>query len=167
MEPYDLVFDVYRDQNMEDSNEDSDDSNEENHYGNEYPDSDESTGARAMRRAMEKMELEGDMIGEESSDDEDFYEGPTDRSAEEYCHTVEVDDPEFVGDVDFQNTADRYGVAYAKYKKKILKAFENAKEVKTDDEEDDERSSGSDCFGARGGSDDDDYYSENEVDKYA
>lgn len=173
------MFDVYRDQNaVHYSDNDSDDSNQENHYGNEYPDdSDESAGERAMVRAMDAMQLAQEM-GEDSSDDEDLYEGPTSKGDGEYVHTLDVDEPEFVGDVDFQDTAARYGLAYAKYKKKILKAFANAKEVKTDDEEDDDgdrSSSGhsSDAFGGgRGGarSDDDDdeeCFSENELDKYA
>lgn len=167
------MFDCYRGQGnaMEDSGDDSDDSNEENHYGNEYPDSDESTGERAIRRAMNAMQLQEEM-GEESSDDDDFYEGTKPGNNEDYCHTVEVDEPGFKGDVDFQDTADRYGVAYAKYKRKILKAFENAKEVPTDDEDDrSDRSSDSDYFGTKkggdGDDDDDECFSENELDKYA
>lgn len=162
MEPYDLIFDCYRDPNRVDySDGDSDDSNEENHYGNEYPDSDESANDQEIRRAMESMQLaqEG-----ESSEDEDFYEGTPGQSSD-YVHTLEVDEPGFVGDVDFQDTADRYGVAYAKYKKKILKAFENAAEVPTDDEDGD-RSSGSEYF-KDSERDSDDYYSENELDKFA
>ena len=111
---------------------------------------------------MESMQLEA----EESSDDEDFYEGSTHKTANEYVHTLEVDEPGFKGDVDFQDTADRYGLAYAKYKKKILKAFENAQEVPTDEEEDEDRSSCSDYFGTKD-SDDDECYSESEMDKYA
>lgn len=168
------MFDVYRDQNrIEDSDNDSEDSNQENHFGNEYPDSDESHGERVMRRAMDAMQLDQEMDGEDSSDDEDLYEGPTSKGNGEYVHTLDVDEPEFVGDVDFQDTAARYGLAYAKYKKKILKAFANAKEVKTDDEDEEDRSSGhsSDAFGGGGGGrsddDEDECFSENELDKYA
>lgn len=148
------------------SDGDSDDSNQENYYGNEYPDSDEGDGERAMRHAVESMRL----AAEESSDDEDYYEGASSKPSEAYVHTLEVDEPGFVGDVDFQDTADRYGIAYAKYKKKILKAFENAKEVPTDEEsgeDDGERSSGNLSDREWRRSDDEDCYSENELDKFA
>lgn len=166
MEPYDLIFASYRDQQDKfvDSDGDSDDSNEENHFGNEYPDSDEGDGERAMRHAIDNMGLDG----EESSDDEDYYEGASSKPSEAYVHTLEVDEPGFMGDVDFQDTADRYGIAYARYKKKILKAFANAKEVPTDEEEDDEeRSSGNLSDREWRRSDDEDCYSENELDKFA
>lgn len=171
VQPYDLMFDFYRDPNrIECSDGDSDDSNQENHYGNEYPDSDGSgTGERAMRHALEAMQLQQEEEMD-SSDDEDFYEEETLKNAGGYVHTLEVDEPGFVGDEDFQDTADRYGLAYAKYKKKILKAFANAKEVPTDDEEDEERSSGGSggYFGGTRSDDDvEDCFSENELDKYA
>lgn len=162
------MFNCFRDQNkFVDSDGESDDSNQENYYRNEYPDSEESDGGRAMRRAIDKMRLDEEMAGE-SSDDEDYYEGEGQKKpADEYVHTLEVDEPGFVGDVDFQDTADKYGVAYAKYKKKILKAFDNAAEVPTDDDDSD-NSSGSDFYlRNKGDYDEEDCYSENELDKFA
>lgn len=156
------MFNCYRDQErIDDSDGESDDSNQENYYRNDYPDSDEGEGGEGMRRAVEAMQLRED----ESSEDEDYYEGPATNKPDEYVHTLEVDEPGFVGDVDFQETADRYGVAYARYKKKILKAFENAKEVPTDDEED-SNSEASD-YVAKSDDDEDNYRSENELDKFA
>lgn len=147
---------------MDDSDGESDDSNQENYYRNDYPDSDESESGRAMRQAVQSMRLQDD----ESSEEEDYYEAAVQHTKpDEYVHTIEVDEPNFMGDVDFEETANRYGIAYAKYKKKILKAFENAKEVPTDDEE--ESNSDRSDYTGNSNEDDDDYHSENELDKFA
>lgn len=88
---------------------DDSDSNDENHWKNDYPDEEnfsdgESIDERVMRKAIENLDVEDDL-----SSDEDL-----------------------VCSAEIKDNADRYGTAYAMYKKKVLKEF------KEDSDEDDD-----------------------------
>lgn len=102
--------------NNEEEEEDSEDSNEENYFRNDYPDEEddlESVNLREMCRAIESVSLNSYSDGD-SSDDE------LQRNGNGFIFSVDSFDDSFVDDVDSQDV-DRYGTAYAKYKKRILR----------------------------------------------
>lgn len=153
--PFDDLIYEDRFNNDDDANEyDSEDSNQENHFGNDYPDEDdqvamnsdqsededfESAGARELRQAVEKFVLcddDEDSSSAEyfSSDDEDCLE-----YSDPYVHTVDVGfENEFIDD------ADRYGMAYARYKARVLKRLHDTPEKNTEGESDDDGGESSD-----------------------
>lgn len=175
MEPYDdLIFGSYRDNGIKKYDEmedcESEDSNDENNYRNDYPDTDEgSIGDEDMQKAVAKLCLNDDGNSDSDSDGEnEYYLTGSDpqNKPDSYVHSIDPNDPTFEGDIDFQDVADRYGDAYAQYKRRVLKAFEKAK-CEDIDEEDEEKSCSSSDFSGYSGKDDEECFSENELDKYA
>lgn len=103
-----------------------DDSNDENNFRNDYPDEDqmsdnESIGERDMRRAMNNFD-----IGLDLSSDEENENG--------FVYSVDSEGISFEDDLDYCDV-NRYGEAYARYKKRALQELEE----EVDDSEDDEQ----------------------------
>lgn len=122
----------------DDINEDED-SNDENNWRNDYPDEDdmsgnESIGERQMRQAMNNVE-----IGNDLSSDEENQNG--------FVYSVDSEAIGFEDDMDYCDV-NRYGEAYAKYKKRVLRELESGSENSDSDEDEDERNirSGSESF---------------------
>lgn len=109
---YDLYSGRYPDNGYSDAESDSDseDSNSESHWRNEYPDEDEdgdeSIGEKDMRRAVNNLDL--GML---------FH-----WSVDTYVHSKLFPDDDLSEDEDLDDDdANRYGIAYSKYKKRVLK----------------------------------------------
>ncbi|XP_055905513.1 probable RNA polymerase II nuclear localization protein SLC7A6OS [Eupeodes corollae] len=123
---------VYEDCYNDEEGEDSEDSNEENYFRNDYPDEEDddadndSMGFRDMRRAIETIDFDANE-NELSSDDEDYHQA---RSG--FVFSIDAGDEDFADDVDYRDV-DRYGTAYARYKKRILRDMQAEN---SEDEED-------------------------------
>lgn len=106
----------------------SEDSNDENNWRNDYPDeeemSDDSIGERQMRQAMNNFEIGEDL----SSDDENGF-----------VYSVDSEAISFEDDLDYCDV-NRYGEAYARYKKRVLRDLEEEKSDEDSDSDDDEPS---------------------------
>lgn len=110
----------------ESMNEDDSDENEEANWRNDYPDEDElsengSIGERQMRRAIENFDIEDEL----SSDGEDGENG--------FVYSIDSDGINFEDDVDYCNV-NRYGEAYARYRRRNLKELKNVSENESDDD---------------------------------
>uniref|UniRef100_A0A1A9VQ35 Probable RNA polymerase II nuclear localization protein SLC7A6OS n=1 Tax=Glossina austeni TaxID=7395 RepID=A0A1A9VQ35_GLOAU len=129
--------------NNEDSDDkyDSEDSNEENYFANDYPDEDDEMVANSSQSEDEydnenfenlstamnnfifgKDDEETDSSSSSSSADNDNYYNSYE---DPYIHTINVEDEDFCEDVDYYD-ADRYGVAYARYKARHIRKNTNA-----------------------------------------
>ncbi|CRL01301.1 CLUMA_CG014391, isoform A [Clunio marinus] len=100
----------------EDENENEDeDSNDEDNWRNDYPDEElsdnGSIGEREMRKAMNNINVGFDL----SSDEED---------ENGFVYSVDSEAFSFEDDLDYCDV-NRYGEAYARYKKRVLKDIEN------------------------------------------
>jgi hypothetical protein len=109
-----------------DDQNDSEDSNDENNWRNDYPDeeemSDDSIGERQMRQAMNNIE-----IGEDLSSDDD---------ENGFVYSVDSEAINFEDDLDYCDV-NRYGEAYARYKKRALRDLaEDTSDDNSDEEED-------------------------------
>lgn len=107
------------------------DSNDENNWRNDYPDEDDnsengSIGEREMMRAMNNFDIGNDL----SSDDED-------RNG--FVYSVDSEAISFEDDVDYCDV-NRYGEAYARYKKRVLKDLEEGSDDSNDGDDDSESS---------------------------
>lgn len=104
----------------EEDNSEDEDSNDENNWRNDYPDEDEfdeSVDEDDMRRAMEDFDLDGNR--ELSSDDSNFGEAEEEKS-NGFVYSIDSEAIGFEDDLDYCDV-NRYGEAYARYKKRILK----------------------------------------------
>ena len=105
---------VNSDSENDDANEDED-SNDENNWRNDYPDDEmsenESIGERHMRKAMNDFE-----IGNDLSSDEEDHNG--------FVYSVDSEAISFEDDLDYCDV-NRYGEAYARYKKRAIRELEN------------------------------------------
>lgn len=94
------------------------DSNDENNWRNDYPDEEveisdnESVGERQMRLAMNNFE-----IGNELSSDEEENNG--------FVYSVDSEGITFEDDLDYCDV-NRYGEAYARYKKRVLRELKES-----------------------------------------
>lgn len=98
------------------------DSNDEGNYRNDYPDeddSDHSIGEREMRRAMKSFDIDHDL-----SSDESDYNG--------FVYSVDADAFSFEDDLDYCDV-DRYGEAYARYKKRVVRELEGGESDDSDE----------------------------------
>lgn len=108
---------------------DDEDSNDENNWRNDYPDEDdmsgnESIGEREMLKAMNNFE-----IGNDLSSDEEDQNG--------FVYSVDSEAICFEDDVDYCDV-NRYGEAYARYKKRVLKELEGGSDHSDDGDDDSE-----------------------------
>ncbi|XP_028173875.1 probable RNA polymerase II nuclear localization protein SLC7A6OS [Ostrinia nubilalis] len=96
-----LIYGSYRDNGLQPSDseaDDDDDSNDENNWRNEYPDTEHSSiDEDDMIKAMEKCDIEDDLSSDTGEDK--IYDDPPDI---------------------FNQDAERYGTAYAKYKARVM-----------------------------------------------
>ncbi|XP_063699273.1 probable RNA polymerase II nuclear localization protein SLC7A6OS [Culicoides brevitarsis] len=143
-------FYSYRDASMPDSENDSEDSNDENNWRNDYPDEDDmagydddsSIGENDMRRAMDEFDIDDDR---ELSSDEDLY---GDEDAHDgFVYSIDSDAIGFEDDLDYCDV-NRYGEAYARYKRRILKNSDNNYLPKNYCKEDEESDNGSEYSGS-------------------
>lgn len=135
------MFEAYRGSGEAASDYDSEDSNHENDFRNDYPDEDDEEaygqhndddglGARLGRVRVGSFQGEYDLSSDDDNDEETQY-------AKQLASGV----VSFVHDEDgSRSTADMYGTAYAKYRRRVLKAFKTAAEDDDDDSSDDSRS---------------------------
>ncbi|KAM7354202.1 female sterile (2) ltoPP43 [Cochliomyia hominivorax] len=176
---------IYEDRyNDEDDDEyDSEDSNQENYFGNEYPDEDddaalnsdrddldedeyEDESTKHLRKGLEKFvfgdddDEENDLNDSSSDDDGGYYNAYRDP----YVHSVDPEEEDFCNDIDSVDV-DRYGLAYARYKARILKKSKAKKGSDDDDEENDEDEY-RDSYKSGTDEEDDYYHSANESDEY-
>lgn len=118
--PYLVNSDSEDDEAIEDE-----DSNDENNWKNDYPEDDmsdnESIGERQMIRAMNTFGLGNDL----SSDEED-HNG--------FVYSVDSEAISFEDDLDYCDV-NRYGEAYARYKKRVLRELEDKSGDESDDHE--------------------------------
>ena len=109
----------------ESDDHEDEDSNDENNWRNDYPDEDEmsdnSIGEREMRRAMNDIE-----IGNELSSDDD---------QNVFVHSIDSEAISFEDDLDYCDV-NRYGEAYARYKKRALRDLKEESDDGTDDDDD-------------------------------
>ncbi|XP_023307460.2 probable RNA polymerase II nuclear localization protein SLC7A6OS [Lucilia cuprina] len=177
---------IYEDRynNEDDEEYDSEDSNQENYFANEYPDEDddaamnsdreididdidEDESTKHLRKGLEQFvfsddDEENDVEGfnDSSSDDGGFYNAYRDP----YVHSIDPEEEGFCNDVDSCDV-DRYGLAYARYKARILKKTK-AKKGEDDDDEDELENDDEAEFYKTGTDEEDDYYhSANESDE--
>lgn len=117
------------------------DSNDEANWRNDYPDEDqmsgnESIGERDMMRAMNNFD-----IGVDLSSDEEDQNG--------FVYSVDSEAIGFEDDLDYCDV-NRYGEAYAKYKKRAIRELEGDDESSDsnsdDDNENNQKKSGEDSF---------------------
>lgn len=94
-----------------------DDSNDENNWKNDYPD-DMSDDEREMRRAMQDCKVGEDL----SSDDENGF-----------VYSIDSEAIGFEDDADYCNV-NRYGEAYARYRKRILKDLNDQSDEESNSE---------------------------------
>jgi hypothetical protein len=97
----------------ESENDEDEDSNDENNWKNDYPDEDEmyddeSVGEGEMRRAMDDLDFGHEL----SSDDENDNNG--------FVYSIDAEGIGFEDDLDYGDV-NRYGEAYARYKRKVVK----------------------------------------------
>lgn len=97
---------------------DDEDSNDEDNFRNDYPDEgqisgDESIGERQMRQAMNNVEIGNDLSSEEENN--------------EFVYSVDSQSFGFEDDLDYSDV-NRYGPAYAKYKKRVLRELNESSE---------------------------------------
>ncbi|TMW53900.1 hypothetical protein DOY81_000957 [Sarcophaga bullata] len=143
----DLVYeDRYNDD--QDDSFDSEDSNDENHAGNEYPDEDDDAALNSDRENYDEdagdprnlsFLLERVVLDDHNHEDEDEVEsefeyddtGDSDSPGstttesdagnelyvheDPYCHVLDPEDDSFLNDVDV------YGLAYARYKARVMR----------------------------------------------
>lgn len=112
-------------QDEESIDEDDSDENDENNWRNDYPDEEEisesgSIDERHMRRAMENFDIENEL----SSDDEYDENG--------FVYSVDSEGINFEDDLDYCNV-NRYGEAYARYRRRNLRALKEDEENYSDD----------------------------------
>lgn len=105
--------------------EDDSDENEENNWRNEYPDEEElsdgdSIGERHMRRAMENFDIEDEL----SSDDAD---------ENGFVYSIDSEGINFDDDLDYCNV-NRYGEAYARYRRRCMKELKQQEDNNSDDD---------------------------------
>lgn len=172
---------IYEDRYNNDEDEcDSEDSNEENHFGNDYPDEDDDAAmnsdredldevdeyedecAKDLRRGLKKFVFNDDdeENGEDDSSSDD--DGYVNAYRDPYVHAIDPDEEGFCNDVDSCDV-DRYGMAYARYKARLLKKSK----PKAADDEDIDDSEEEEFHKAGTDEDDDDYYhSANESEEY-
>lgn len=116
----------------EDSNlQEDEDSNDENNCRNDYPDEDEmsdneSIGEREMRKAMNNFEIGNDL----SSDDEQQQNG--------FVYSIDSEAISFEDDLDYCDV-NRYGEAYARYKKRVVRELEGRSDDDSDADDEEER----------------------------
>lgn len=108
----------------EDDNAEDEDSNDENNYRNDYPDDDEgsdneSIGEREMRRAMNNFDIDNEL-----SSDEEQQNG--------FVYSIDSEAFSFEDDLDYCDV-NRYGEAYARYKKRVIKELADSED--SEDEE--------------------------------
>lgn len=116
------------------------DSNDENNWRNDYPDEEveisdnESVGERQMRLAMNNFE-----IGNELSSDEEENNG--------FVYSVDSEGITFEDDLDYCDV-NRYGEAYARYKKRVLRELKESDDdtYEGDDDESIESAKDEDSF---------------------
>jgi hypothetical protein len=116
------------DSDSEDDVAEDEDSNEEGNWRNDYPDEDEmsgneSIGERDMRRAMNNFDIGNDL----SSDDE---------AQNGFVYSVDSEAISFEDDLDFCDV-NRYGEAYARYKKRVIRELEDGSDDSNDGDDDD------------------------------
>ncbi|XP_065357845.1 protein PFC0760c [Calliphora vicina] len=180
---------IYEDSyNNDDDDCDSEDSNQENYFGNEYPDEDDDAAlnsdrendmeedeyedecAKNLRKGLEKFVFGDD---EEEHSDEDFNNSSSDDGGfynayrDPYVHSIDPEEQGFCNDVDSCDV-DRYGMAYARYKARILKKSK-PKMVSDDEEIEDaaaEDDDGSEIYKSGTDEEDDNYHSANESEEF-
>lgn len=117
------------------------DSNDENNWRNDYPDDEdqmdnESIGERDMRRAMNDF-----AIGNDLSSDEEDQNG--------FVYSVDSEAISFEDDLDYCDV-NRYGEAYARYKKRVMRDLEEGSDDSKSEDDDDsnqlEKSDDEDSF---------------------
>lgn len=111
----------------EDDAIEDEDSNDENNYRNDYPDEDEvsdseSIGETQLRRAMNNFDIDNDL----SSDEEEQHNG--------FVYSVDAEAIGFEDDLDYCDV-NRYGEAYAKYKKRIIRDLKDSSDDSSGSEE--------------------------------
>lgn len=122
----------------DESPDDDEDSNDENNWRNEYPEDEEmseneSIGERDMRRAMNNCDFGCDL----SSDEED-HNG--------FVYSVDSEAISFEDDLDYCDV-NRYGEAYARYKKRAIRDLKGISENSASDSDDErEHLSGNESF---------------------
>lgn len=124
----------------DDNAEDDEDSNDENNWRNEYPDEDpmsdnESIGERDMLAAMNNCEIGNDLSSEEE-----------DQNG--FVYSIDSEAINFEDDLDYCDV-NRYGEAYARYKKRVLRELEDGTVDSGDDDDDEDEQindSGEDSF---------------------
>lgn len=109
----------------EDAKEDED-SNDEDNWRNDYPDEDEmsdneSIGEREMRRAVNNFDIDNDL-----SSDEGDQNG--------FVYSVDSEAINFEDDLDYCDV-NRYGEAYARYKKRVLRELNDESDDAADGED--------------------------------
>lgn len=124
LEYNDYLYSRARLENSDDESDDNEDedSNDENNWRNDYPDEDEdveSIGERDMRRAMDDLDF-----GLELSSDDGNENG--------FVYSVDAEGFNFEDDLDYGDE-NRYGEAYARYRRRVVK--EMADNDRDDDEE--------------------------------
>lgn len=117
------------DSDSEDEVGEDEDSNDENNWRNDYPDEDEmsgneSIGERQMRQAMNNVD-----IGNELSSDEENQNG--------FVYSVDAEGISFEDDLDYCDV-NRYGEAYARYKKRVTRELEGGSDDSNSDDDDDD-----------------------------
>lgn len=97
------------------------DSNDEGNWRNDYPDEDEmdSISERDMRRAMKDFDIDNEL----SSDDSD-HNG--------FVYSVDAEAFSFEDDLDYCDV-NRYGEAYARYKKRVIRELEGGESDDSND----------------------------------
>uniref|UniRef100_A0A1I8Q403 Probable RNA polymerase II nuclear localization protein SLC7A6OS n=1 Tax=Stomoxys calcitrans TaxID=35570 RepID=A0A1I8Q403_STOCA len=152
----DLIYEDRYNNDDQDDEYDSEDSNQENYFGNEYPDEDddkamnsdrddddddeeENDDAVHLARGLDKFVFgeddEEDESGASSSDDDgNYYNAYRDP----YVHSIDPEEDNFCEDVDSCDV-DRYGMAYARYKARVLK--KSKPKLEDEEEEDDDGNS--------------------------
>lgn len=141
----DYLYSLPRFSNDSDPDEmdnDDEDSNDENNWRNDYPDEGEisdndSIGEREMRHAMENCDLENDL----SSSDDNNHDG--------FIYSIDSQGFSFEDDVDYCDV-NRYGEAYARYKKRVTRELEEGSDENSSDDdslvENDEEDEGTGSF---------------------
>uniref|UniRef100_A0A336KAA7 Probable RNA polymerase II nuclear localization protein SLC7A6OS n=1 Tax=Culicoides sonorensis TaxID=179676 RepID=A0A336KAA7_CULSO len=120
-------FSAYRDTEDRDYDIESEDSNDENYWRNDYPDEDEnceddnsSVGESDMRRALDDFDIDGER---ELSSDEEVYDD-IGRGHEGFIYSIDSEAIGFEDDLDYCDV-NRYGEAYARYRRRVLKNSDN------------------------------------------
>lgn len=127
---------VNSDAEDDDDQEEDEDSNDENNWRNDYPEDEEmsdneSVGERDMIRAMNNCD-----IGQELSSDEEDHNG--------FVYSVDSEAISFEDDLDYCDV-NRYGEAYARYKKRVVRELKD-EDSASDSDDDQETLSRSDSY---------------------